>query len=79
MKISWISWWVVNLFWIVLFVIGSIFVWLREVDGAGAYQTPEAKLIAFIVLLFAFIFPFIIQTIWLIINLVVSRKKQAEI
>lgn len=76
MKVSWISWWIVNLFWFVLFVIGSVFIWIREVDGAGVYQTPEAKLIAFIVLVIAFIFPLIIQLIWLIINLVVSRKSK---
>ena len=76
MKVSWILWWIVNLFWFVLFGIGSVFIWIREVDGAGAYQTPEAKLIAFMVLLIAFIFPVIIQIIWLIINLVVSRKSK---
>lgn len=79
MKISWIFWWIVNTFWIILFAIGSAFVWLREIDGAGAIQTPEVKLISFIVLLIAFIFPFFIQVIWLIINLIVNKNKKVQI
>lgn len=74
MKISWTFWWIVNVFWIILFALGTAFLWLREVDGAGAIQTPEVKLISFIVLLIAFIFPLIIQVAWLIINLVVRHK-----
>jgi hypothetical protein len=54
--------------------IGSI-IWLREVDGTGVTQTPELKLIAFIVLLIAFILPIIIQVVWLLVNLRKSRKK----
>lgn len=77
-KISWIFWWVVNIFWLVLFGIGTAFVWLREVDGAGATQTPELKLIAFIVLLTAFIFPFIIQAVWLIVNLIISSNNKIK-
>ncbi|QKY68551.1 DUF3923 family protein [Lentibacillus sp. CBA3610] len=66
MKISWIFWWIINIFWMILFVVGTVFVWTREVDGSGAVQTPETKLLSFIVLLFAFTFPAIIQGIWLI-------------
>lgn len=36
LKKRWIFWWIVNLFWIVLFAVGTAVVWLREVDGAGA-------------------------------------------
>jgi len=50
-------------------------IWLREVDGAGVTQTPELKLVAFIVLLIVFILPIIIQSIWLIVNLRKSNKK----
>ncbi|MGE6618186.1 DUF3923 family protein [Bacillus mycoides] len=50
-------------------------IWLREVDGVGVTQTPELKLVAFIVLLIAFILPLIIQVVWLIVNLRKSRKK----
>ncbi len=69
----------VNVFWLILFAIGTAFVWLREIDGSGVIQTPEAKLVSFIVLLIAFIFPFIFQMIWLIINIVVSHQKKAQI
>jgi len=55
--------------WVVLFGAGTFVVWTREVDGAGVTQTPELKLVAFIVLLVAFVIPLIIQIAWLIINL----------
>lgn len=58
-----------------IFVIGAAVVWLRDVDGSGVTQTPELKLIAFIVLLIAFIFPFIIQVVWLIVNLKMGSSK----
>jgi len=58
-----------------VFVMGTALVWLRNVDGAGVTQTPELKLIAFIVLLIAFIFPFIIQVVWLIVNLKTGSSK----
>ncbi|MFL0472536.1 DUF3923 family protein [Priestia sp. 179-F W1.4 NHS] len=67
------SWWIANIIWIILFVVGTAVVWIREVDGAGVTQTLELKLFAFIVLLIAFIFPLIIQVIWLIINLKTSK------
>ncbi|MFS8602402.1 MULTISPECIES: DUF3923 family protein [Priestia] len=68
MKRRWISWWIANMIWIILFAVGTVVVWTREVDGAGVTQTPELKLLAFIVLLIAFIFPLILQVIWLIFN-----------
>ena len=52
-----------NIFWIIIFVI------------AGVTQTPELKSVAFIVLLIAFIFPIIIQVVWLIVNLRMSSNK----
>lgn len=73
MKRRWISWWIANIIWIILFVVGTAVVWTREVDGADVTQTLELKLFAFIVLLIAFIFPLIIQVIWLIINLKTSK------
>ncbi len=75
MKKLWLFWWIANAFWIAIFAVGTAFVWLREVDGAGVTQTPEAKSIAFLILLIAFIFPVIIQVVWLIANLVISTKK----
>jgi len=68
-KLRWFFWWIANIIWIVLFAAGSFVVWTREVDGAGVTQTPELKLVAFIVLLVAFTIPLIIQIVWLIVNL----------
>lgn len=79
MKISWALWWVVNVFWLIVFALGTAFLWLREVDGAGAIQTPEIKFLSFIVLLFAFIFPIIFQGGWLIINLVINKKRKGYV
>jgi hypothetical protein len=72
-KRRWISWWIANMIWIILFAVGTVVVWTREVDGAGVTQTPALKLLAFIVLLIAFIFPLIIQVIWLIVNFKASK------
>jgi len=69
LKKRWIYWWAANIFWIVLFLICTAIVWLREVDGSGVPQTPELKLFSFIVLLIAFLFPLIIQVVWLVVNL----------
>ncbi|WP_226701119.1 DUF3923 family protein [Priestia aryabhattai] len=74
MKRRWISWWIANIIWIILFIVGTAVVWTREVDGAGVTQTPQLKLLAFIVLLIAFAFPLIIQIIWLIVNFKASKR-----
>ncbi|MED4285143.1 DUF3923 family protein [Priestia megaterium] len=75
MKLRWISWWVTNIIWFILFAVGTVLVWMREVDGAGVTQTPKLKLVAFLVLLIAFIIPIIIQVVWLIFNLRAGRNK----
>lgn len=74
-KLRWISWWTTNVVWFMLFAVGTVVIWIREVDGAGVTQTPELKLIAFLVLLIAFIIPIIIQFVWLIFNLRAGRNK----
>jgi len=79
MKKPWLFWWIANTFWAVIFVAGTAFVWLREVDGAGVTQTPEAKLAAFIVLLISFILPIIVQVVWLIVNLVITSNNKTKI
>ena len=76
MKISWIFWWIVSGVWLLLFSIGAVFLWIREVDGAGAIQTTEIKLLSILTLLFAFLFPFIIQVIWALINFIVGKTKK---
>lgn len=79
MKKRWISWWIGNIFWIILFGVWAAIIWLRDFDGAGVTQTSEIKSISLIVLLIAFIMPIFIQVIWLIINLRVSRKNNYTI
>ncbi|MEK4031262.1 DUF3923 family protein [Pseudobacillus sp. FSL P4-0506] len=74
MKKRWASWWIANIIWVVLFAAGTVVVWTREVDGAGVTQTPELKLVAFIVLLIAFIIPLSIQIVWLVVNLKKVKK-----
>lgn len=74
MKKRWISWWIGNLFWIIVFGIWAAIIWLRDVDGAGVIQTPEIKSLSLIVILIAFIIPVFFQVIWLIINLRMSKK-----
>lgn len=75
MRISWIFWWIVNIFWLLIFTVLSLIIWLRKVDGSGAIQTSELRLISFFILLVAFIFPAVIQIIWLIINMFISKVK----
>ncbi|PGU50552.1 DUF3923 family protein [Bacillus cereus] len=79
MKKRWISWWIGNIFWIIVFGIWAAINWLRDVDGAGVIQTPEIKSISLIVLLIAFIIPVFFQIIWLIINLRMSKKNNYTI
>lgn len=78
MKKRWIFWWIVNLIWLILFAAGSLVIWIRDIDGAGVTQTWELRLLAFGVLLIAFLFPLVIQIIWLIINFVVGDNHDAK-
>ncbi|MDH5161753.1 DUF3923 family protein [Heyndrickxia oleronia] len=57
-------WWVANVFWLVIFAILAIIIGTRQVDGAGVVQTPEIRIITFIILGVAFVFILIIQLIW---------------
>ncbi|MFS0781295.1 DUF3923 family protein [Bacillus sp. 1P06AnD] len=57
-------WWVVNVFWLVIFTILAIIIGTRQEDGAGAVQTPEIRIITFIIWGIAFVFILIIQLIW---------------
>lgn len=74
MKKRWIFWWIANGIWLILFAGVSLVIWLRDVDGAGVPQTWELRLLAFSILLIAFIFPLILQIIWLIINFVTGKE-----
>ncbi|MFO3720435.1 DUF3923 family protein [Staphylococcus felis] len=75
MKWSWILWWIVTAFWIMIFTASTISVWTRNVDGADITQTYDTKLATFIVLLVAFIVPLILQIIWMMINIIVHKNK----
>jgi hypothetical protein len=48
---------------------------MREVDAAGVTQTTKLKLINVGVLGFAYLILVIIQIIWLIINIIYSKKQ----
>ena len=54
----------------------SLAILIRKVDGSGMVQSPEARMYALIVLLIAYIIPFIIQIVWLIINIIVKYRKR---
>lgn len=57
-------WWGANVFWLVIFSLLAIVIGTRQVDGAGAVQTPEIRIITFVILGIAFAFILIIQLIW---------------
>ncbi|WP_436963493.1 DUF3923 family protein [Staphylococcus xylosus] len=78
MKISWIFWWTIGAIEILSFIGFAIFLWARNVDASGAIQTIELKWINIAVIGIAYLIPLIIQLIWLIINLVFSRKQKAQ-
>lgn len=74
MKISWIFWWLITILEFLSFAVLSIFLWMRNVDAGGITQTTEIKWINIAVLALAYMLPFIIQIVWLIINLVYQKK-----
>ncbi|PKI11986.1 DUF3923 domain-containing protein [Staphylococcus shinii] len=75
MKISWIFWWIISSIEVLSFLLFAVFLWMREVDAAGVTQTTKLKLINVGVLGFAYLILVIIQIIWLIINIIYSKKQ----
>lgn len=59
-------WWALNIVWLFIFAAGALFVGVRTVDSAGVVQTPELKMIAFIILGIVFLFVVLFQLILLI-------------
>lgn len=59
-------WWALNIVWLFIFAAGALFVGLRTVDSAGVVQTPELKMIAFIIWGIVFLFVVLFQLILLI-------------
>ncbi|WHY79985.1 DUF3923 family protein [Neobacillus sp. WH10] len=66
-----IIWWVINIVWVFIFAVGAIFIGVRKVDGAGAVQTPEIRMVSFAILGIAFLFVLLIQLVFLYF----ARKK----
>ncbi|AYE37785.1 DUF3923 family protein [Companilactobacillus zhachilii] len=58
-------WHWLNIIWLVLFIIGIVFVLVRKVDGAGAVQTPQVKMVSVMVLLGFYLFIWLCQLITL--------------
>lgn len=58
-------WWGANVFWLVIFSLLAIIIGTRQEDGAGIVQTPEIRIITFIILGVMFMFILIVQLIWL--------------
>ncbi|MDK9872607.1 MAG: DUF3923 family protein [Staphylococcus equorum] len=75
MKFSWIFLWIISVLEFSAFLILSFMVWFREVDATGAIQTIELKWINIAILAVFFLLPFVMQLIWLIINLIYSKNK----
>ncbi len=59
-------WWALNTVWLFIFAAGAIFIGVREVDYAGVVQTPEVKMISFIILGIVFLFVVLFQLLLLI-------------
>ncbi|MDW3898607.1 DUF3923 family protein [Staphylococcus saprophyticus] len=57
----------------------TIFLWARNVDASGAIQMTELKWVNIAVIGTTYLISLIIQLIWLIINLVFSRKQKVQV
>lgn len=61
------TWMIVSIVEIFVFVLLSIFIFTRKVDGSGLVQTPEVKMITWYVLDVPFVLSVIVQVVWGII------------
>ncbi|MFJ3390419.1 MULTISPECIES: DUF3923 family protein [unclassified Lysinibacillus] len=59
-------WWALNIVWLFIFAAGAIFIGVREVDFAGVVQTPEVRMVSFIILGILFLFVVLFQLMLLI-------------
>lgn len=57
-------WKLMNIVWILLFIVGIIFLAVRRVDGAGVVQTPVTRAIAIGVLVILFLLIAGVQALW---------------
>lgn len=61
-----IFWWAVNIVWLLIFSGIAIFIGgARNVDGAGIVQTPEVRMVSFVILGIMFLIVVLIQLIFL--------------
>lgn len=61
------TWMIVSIVEIFVFVLLSIFIFTRKIDGSGLVQTPEVKMITWYVLDVPFVLLVIVQVVWGII------------
>lgn len=61
------TWMIVSIVEIFVFLLLSIFIFTRKVDGSGLVQTPEVKMITWYVLDVPFVLLVIVQVVWGII------------
>ncbi len=57
------NWWIMNSIWFVIFMIATIFILMRKVDGAGIVQTMSMRWLALAVLGIFFVIVLICQLV----------------
>ena len=50
--------------WLIIFIIGALFLWFRKTDGAGVPNTMTYRLVSLGMWLFLFLLIFIAYLIW---------------
>ncbi|WP_239751782.1 DUF3923 family protein [Mammaliicoccus sp. H-M34] len=78
MKVSWILWWILTVIELGSFITISLLLWFRDVDATGAIQTTELKWMSIGMIATLFIMPFLTQIVWLIINIITSKKMKTQ-
>lgn len=78
MKVSWILWWILTVIELGAFITISLLLWFRDVDATGAVQTTELKWMSIGMIATLFIMPFLTQIVWLIINIITSKKMKTQ-
>lgn len=68
-------WWLLNIVWLIIFATGAVFIGVRKVDGAGAVQTPEIKMLSFGILAVVFLFVILFQLMQLAIIHFMDKKR----
>ncbi|WP_119326548.1 DUF3923 family protein [Companilactobacillus musae] len=66
-------WRIINFIWLIIFVIGVIFILLRKVDGTGVTQTPQIRMVSLGIL--GIFLVLIILCQWLSYTIIKRRQK----